>query len=694
MRRVYNERFPSDLILEGYKNNTEYLQDNIKRVKMMLEYYKICLNNDTLEQSSHEARDEYLLAKFYIEYRLKNTEDASCIWAKTLKDKFHLNDLEWTCLLISMIFYEDPVYRKILLDINAQKDKTSVEYETVLKIYFFTDSVSKIDDFYDKLLNLKFKMSELCFKRNSMEIDSNIYSVLTCGESKTSISGVETHFVQNKSDENLPIREKIAEKIYKISQLDDMEKQFCFCLRGATGIGKKTLAKRAAELMSKGLVVIDLNLFAVLNNETFYNLIYTPLREAILTNSAICLQHFEVFNELNPQKYEYLDFLLLNIYKFSKDIFILSDNTSIKVKENSKFSTIYINLEELDQKENYIVWKHYIDKEKEILNISARDISNKFKFNPGQIKSTMDMAKSLWYWKGCKPLNDRDLYKCAYSQSISKLSGKSTLIKAAYTWKDLILDDNEKDMIKNACDQIKYRHIVYDEWGMNSRVKYGRGLSMLFAGPPGTGKTMAAQVVASELGLEIYKADLSQVVSKYIGETEKNLNDLFDEAKKSNVILFFDEMDAIFGKRTEVKDSHDKNSNVETSYLLQKMEEYEGITIMTTNYLENIDKAFFRRISYVIHFAFPNAETREKIWISMFPQKTPISKNIDFKYLAQNFEISGGNIKNIAINAAFMAARDTKEVQMKHILKSTIYELKKQGKNLLKEDLGEYAYML
>ena len=141
---------------------------------------------------------------------------------------------------------------------------------------------------------------------------------------------------------------------------------------------------------------------------------------------------------------------------------------------------------------------------------------------------------------------------------------------------------------------------------------------------------MAAQVVANELGLEIYKVDLSKVISKYIGESEKNLGEVFDSAKKSNVILLFDETDALFGKRTEVKDSHDKNANVETSYLLQKMEEYDGITIMTTNFIENIDKAFFRRISYVVHFTFPDATARKEIWLKMYPKEMPISKDVDF----------------------------------------------------------------
>lgn len=692
MKRVYDKTFPVNLISAGYKNNAGYVDDNIKRVKMLLEYYNICEAQGSLDVNRTAALEDYLLAGLYIDYRLGNTIDRSVIWGDILKNQFSLDDLEWTCLIMSLLFHTNPVYKRIMLKTGSGNDN-SLDYETVLKVFHFTENISEIDDFYTKLINLKFKMSELCFKRNSTEIDGNIYDFFMCGEQRVSLSGVQV-CLADKKGKALPIRERLAKKIHEISKIDEEGKQFCFFLLGKDGMGKKTIAKRSSNLMGKGIVIIDLNLYAVLNNQTFYELIYSPMRSALLTNSTLCLDHFEVFKDMTAQKYEYLDFLLENLPKFSREIFILSNDNSVKMKEKKRLSAINITLEDLSIKESYVMWKSYLDKSKEVTNVSAREMANKFRFTPGQIESTIKGAKSLWYKNGRKPLKGKDLCKCAYAQSISKLSDKAILIRPAYRWDDLILAESEKEMILSACDQIKYRHIVYDEWGMDSRIVYGKGLSMLFAGPPGTGKTMAAQVVANELGLELYKADLSQVVSKYIGETEKNLSDLFSEAKKSNVILFFDETDAILGKRTEVKDSHDKNANIETSYLLQQMEEYDGITIMTTNYLENIDQAFFRRISYVVHFAFPNAAARERIWRNIFPKKMPVNPDIDFKYLSENFEISGGSIKNIAINAAFMAARNSDNIKMEYVLKSITYELKKQGNTLIKDDLGEYAYLI
>ena len=319
-------------------------------------------------------------------------------------------------------------------------------------------------------------------------------------------------------------------------------------------------------------------------------------------------------------------------------------------------------------------------------------MANKFTFTPAQIVGTGQRAAGEARLHG--PLGRQDVTRAAYHQVSHKLGEHATLIYARHTWDQLVLGQQEKEMLRMACDQVRYQHVVYDKWGFDKRLAYGKGVSMLFAGPPGTGKTMAAQVVASDLGIEMYKVDLSQVVSKYIGETEKNLNQVFNEAKKSNVILFFDETDAILGKRTEVKDSHDKNANLETAYLLQKMEEYDGITVMTTNYKENIDSAFFRRISYVIHFSFPDEKARRAIWKGIFPQEAPLGEDVDLDYLARQFSITGGSIKNIALVAAFMAARKDVPVGMEHILRATQFEMAKQGKIMLREDYGEYGYLL
>jgi SpoVK/Ycf46/Vps4 family AAA+-type ATPase len=191
---------------------------------------------------------------------------------------------------------------------------------------------------------------------------------------------------------------------------------------------------------------------------------------------------------------------------------------------------------------------------------------------------------------------------------------------------------------------------------------------------------MAAEVIAHDLQVDLYKVDLSGVVSKYIGETEKNLSRIFQEAETSNAILFFDEADALFGKRTEVSDAHDRYANIETSYLLQKMEDYEGIVILATNLQKNMDEAFTRRLRFIVEFPFPDEASRRLIWKTHFPAEAPLSEAINYEFLARKFQISGGNIKNIVLNAAFYAADEGVEIGIEHILQGAKREFEKIGK--------------
>jgi SpoVK/Ycf46/Vps4 family AAA+-type ATPase len=234
-----------------------------------------------------------------------------------------------------------------------------------------------------------------------------------------------------------------------------------------------------------------------------------------------------------------------------------------------------------------------------------------------------------------------------------------------------------------------------ENWQFGERLSLGKGLNALFSGAPGTGKTMAAEVIAQDLQLDLYKIDLSQIVSKYIGDTEKNLSQVFDAATNSNAILLFDEADALFGKRSEVKDARDRYANMETSYLLQKMEEYAGIAILTTNFRHNLDEAFTRRLRFIIEFSLPTQEERRRMWELMLPMNTAICQDLDLDFLAGRFELTGADIRNIALRAAFLAAGDENQekraISMNHIIKAIRLEYQKQNKILMTADLGDYA---
>jgi SpoVK/Ycf46/Vps4 family AAA+-type ATPase len=221
---------------------------------------------------------------------------------------------------------------------------------------------------------------------------------------------------------------------------------------------------------------------------------------------------------------------------------------------------------------------------------------------------------------------------------------------------------------------------VLGEWGFDRKLSLGKGLNALFAGPSGTGKTMAAEVIADDLGLDLYKIDLSTVVSKYVGETEKNLERIFRAARNSNAILFFDEADALFGKRSEVRDAHDRYANVEISYLLQKMEEYDGLVVLTSNLSKNMDEAFMRRMHFTVEFPYPEEDARRRIWEIVLPDEAPLAPDIDFGLLAERYRLTGGNIRNVALTAAFLAARDSEVIGMDHLLWATRREFQKMGR--------------
>jgi hypothetical protein len=248
----------------------------------------------------------------------------------------------------------------------------------------------------------------------------------------------------------------------------------------------------------------------------------------------------------------------------------------------------------------------------------------------------------------------------------ARLDALAQRIESANAWDDLILPDSETATLKLIAAQMRQRLLVYEDWGFAAKSPRGLGISALFTGPSGTGKTMAAEVLANELGLDLYRIDLSSVVSKYIGETEKNLRRVFDAAEESGAVLLFDEADALFGKRSEVKDSHDRYANIEVSYLLQRMEAYRGLAILTTNMKSALDAAFLRRLRFIVQFPFPDAPQRAAIWQRVFPATAPID-GIDPLQLAK-MRIAGGNIRNIAMNAAFLAADAAEPVRMCHVL--------------------------
>lgn len=307
-------------------------------------------------------------------------------------------------------------------------------------------------------------------------------------------------------------------------------------------------------------------------------------------------------------------------------------------------------------------------------------LADRFALTPAQIREAATaVAHQRTLADTDSPVTFEALSAACRAQAHHSLGGLASKVEPCHGWDDLVLPADKEAQLRELCSQVRHRHLVYERWGFGRKLTRGRGISALFSGPPGTGKTMAAEVIAGDLQLDLYAIDLARVVSKYIGETEKNLSRIFAEAEHSNAILFFDEADALFGKRTEVSDAHDRYANIETSFLLQRMEEYTGVIILASNLSENMDDAFLRRIRFVVEFPFPDAASRLAIWKAHFPGDAPVEA-VDYQVLADRIPVAGGNIKNIALAGAFYAAADGGVIRMEHVLHGARREFEKIGK--------------
>jgi SpoVK/Ycf46/Vps4 family AAA+-type ATPase len=327
------------------------------------------------------------------------------------------------------------------------------------------------------------------------------------------------------------------------------------------------------------------------------------------------------------------------------------------------------------------------------VQLSAADLASlagRFALTAGQVRSALATACDMVAMAGTGTPDASQIAAAARQASDQSLGRLAMKIDRKHDWADLVLPATTLQRLREFAAAIRHRHLVFGEWGFGERIVHGAGMKALFAGASGTGKTMAAGVIARALGLDLFKVDLSGVVSKYIGETEKNLDRVFRAARSSNAIVFLDEADAILGKRSEVRDAHDRYANIEVAYLLQCLEEHDGVVILATNLRRNIDEAFNRRMQYVIDFPRPEEAERERIWRGMFPPQSPVAPDVDFMFLARQFDLAGGEIRNVALDAAFIAAQEQSAIDMRAIVEALSRQLAKQGKTPTGTDFRQY----
>ncbi len=464
-------------------------------------------------------------------------------------------------------------------------------------------------------------------------------------------------------------------------------------LHGPAGAAKRATARAAAAAAQRALLLVDVPAILAAQGERAPTTLLAAAREALLQDAVLALEGFDTLLSDEATAGLALASLRRALAEHRSPVVLFGEQRWEPSTWLPGVAAVRLDLHGLAAGDRVKLWRSQVNGQ--LPPDTVTELAARYRLvEDDAIRAVVSEAHSRAELRGSDSVEPDDLRGAARAIATPPLEGLARHIEPRYAWDDIVLPPDGIAQLHELCSRVKHQLVVLEQWGYGRKHARKTGISALFAGAPGTGKTMAAEIIAGSLGLDLYRIDLSAVVSKYIGETEKNLEKIFRAADQGDAVLLFDEADAIFGKRSEVRDARDRYANVEVAYLLQRLENYEGLAVLTTNLRGNIDEAFIRRLDSVLEFPLPEEAERLQIWQRSLPPEAPMAPDADLSFLARKFKLAGGHIRNIALTAAFLAAEDKAPIGMKHLARATRREYQKLGKLVAESDFEHHYGLL
>lgn len=712
---IYHRYFRKEEEETGYCNDLEYLSDCIQ---MLDAYIFTAFERKRLESGLEEERHgktaagfgeiqeiiypellqqnneyrEYLQQEFYkirkyFEGRLKATAVCEEIPFYRFISALKLSPFQSLCLILAAAFQIDQKYGKIFACLSENPSLCYPTRGLALFLYEIVEEVS-LEEYRELMFGGDFY--SLCFKgreenafwaQDPLFLRPELLSYfLGMNLLSKTIRGDSWLFDRaNEPEELLVYQREKQQLLYLEKQKTDVGRMITIV--GRKGSGKKFLLTHLAYETNQNMLFLDGKQFFRLYQQMGEELLWILRLELLIREAGVCLCDFKVEREDRLQAEELFKELAAGGMSF-----YLTAEAPLLFSLKNQWESYELFLPRPTVGQRALLWKHFISSCKKDIRVQGELLANRYELNAGEIKNLVQNAKLNAESKARDFISEEDMAEAVKRRNEGIPGNFVNRIDAVFTWEDLVVPESVLSQLKRIGDQVKYRSLVGEEWGFYEKRPYGRGICALFYGPPGTGKTMAVQVLANDLGLTLYRVDLSRMLSKYIGETQKNISALFDQVKESNALLFFDEADAFFSKRTEVTNSNDRNANGETAHLLQCLEEYEGISVLATNLKDNMDDAYKRRMQFMVPFQAPDVEIRKKLWKKLIPNRAPV-ENLQLDFFAENFEMTGSEIKDAIWNAAFMAAAEGTAIKNRHLSEAVRLNYEKYGRILTKEEL-------